>query len=99
MDPAYFRRELTFAEASLYIQGLDRRKREPTFAAAYLVNCIGAMFKAKGDATPKWLKEDPLFEDSETSPTHRPSKEVEALIQKQASEANAFFNRDRKRKP
>lgn len=95
MDPAYFRRELTFSEATLYIQGLDRRKRAPTFAAAYLANCIGAMFKAKGDATPKWLRDDPIFEDEAQTEQHRPPKEIEEAIQRQTSEANAFFNRKR----
>lgn len=97
MNPDYFFSRLCFNEASLYLIGLDRRKRDLTFAASHLGNCIISLFKGKGDCFPKWLTDDPIF--SEPKAKQRPPKDIEKKVRGMVAEANAFMNRDREKEP
>lgn len=91
MDPAYFHKKLSFREASLYIEGLDRRKRDTTFATVYLGNCIAAMLRAKGDCMPDWLRNDPLLED-DPDERHQPTKKEKAYVRSMVKSANDWMN-------
>lgn len=77
LSPQYFKRELTFSEARLIIQGLQRRYR-PTYESARMLHgCIGGLF-AKDYKLPEFPWDHELKHRDTSHPSH---DEIRQLMQ------------------